>query len=208
MDFSKLDTIIPDATHPVRLEKDCLNMVMVGSFRGVRSHSFICEVADALNRKGFPFNLYFVGRRDASEYHLYDRCVEYCNVHGLSGRVHFMGNRSDIPYLLKQMDLFLYASNQDTFGIAVLEAMAAELPVIVNDWAVMKEITDNGTLADLYQTGNVEDCLSKILSFQQLFDQDKEKIEQKSRSIAHVVRERYSIEKHIQNLNSVYLSFK
>ena len=206
MDFSKLDSIVPDEGHPVDLGKDGLNMVMVGSFRGVRAHSFICEVADALNKTGFPFNLYFVGRRDALEHQLYDRCVAFCNAHGLSEKVHFLGNRSDIPYLLKQMDLFIYASNQDTFGIAVLEAMAAGLPVIVNDWAVMKEITDGGKLAVLYETGNVQDCVSRILAFQQMKNQRSEILEQSARDVASIVRERYSIEKHIQNLNIVYLS--
>lgn len=206
VDFSKLDAVVTDINHPISLEKRCLNMVMVGSFRGVRAHSFICEVADALNRKGFPFNLYLVGRRDSLEYKLYDQCVEYCNKHGLSSKVHFLGNRSDIPSLLQQMDLFLYASNQDTFGIAVLEAMAAGLPVIVNDWAVMREITDDGELACLYETGNIEDCVSKILAFGQLKDQEAEEVERKSHRIASIVQERYSIEKHIQNLNKVYLS--
>ena len=117
-------------------------------------------------------------------------------------KVFFIGNRSDIPWLLRQMDLFLYASDHDTFGIAVLEALAAGTPVLVNDWAVMKEITLDGELAQLYQTGDVDECVAKIRNFAKLNGGDRPDC---SRTMA-VVRERYSIEGHLRKLNEVYLS--
>ena len=206
VDFSKLDIPVPKDNSPVCLNKDCLNMMMVGSFRSIRAHYFLCKVADALNKRGFLFHLYFVGRRDSLEFRYYDCCIDYCNTHNLNEYVHFMGNRSDIPFLLKQMDLFLYASNRDTFGIAVLEAMASGLPVLVNDWAVMKEITNNGELATLFETNNIDDCVSKILAFKKMKEQDPENLEQDCQRISLAVRERYSIEKHIQNLYNIYSS--
>lgn len=206
IDFSKFDTCISDPDSPVSLDKDCLNMVMVGSFRSGRSQSFVCKVADELNKKKIRFNLFFVGRREETEPQRYDSCVEYCVSHGISEKVHFLGNRSDIPYLLKHMDLFLYASEHDTFGIAVLEALASALPVIVNDWVVMKEITDDGAFASLYETENVDDCLSKILAFHLIWLHEPETIRDRSLRIAEAVRERYSIDNHIRGLNDVYLS--
>ena len=206
MDFSKLDTDNPDSSSPVKLDKECLNMVMVGSFRSGRSQSFVCKVADELNKKRVRFNLYFVGRREPAESQRYDSCVEFCASHGLSEMVHFLGNRSDVPYLLKQMDLFLYASEHDTFGIAVLEALASALPVIVNDWIVMKEITDDGAYARLYETDNVDNCLSKILDFRSCWINAPETIRDKSLRISKAVRERYSIDNHIRMLNDIYLS--
>ena len=161
IDFSKLDC--PSSDSPAFVtDKDALNMIMVGNFRSGRDHFFICKVANELNKRSVPFNLYFAGRREPSEPQRYDSCVEFCNNHGLSEKVHFLGGRNDIPLLLRQMDLFIYASEHDTFGIAVLEAMASALPVVVNDWEVMKEITGLGKYASLYETGNIEDCLSKV----------------------------------------------
>lgn len=59
-------------------------------------------------------------------------------------KVHFMGPRSDVPELLASWDAFLYSTDHDTFGIAVVEAIAAGLPTFVNDWEVMKlQITAN-----------------------------------------------------------------
>ena len=116
--------------------------------------------------------------------------------------VTFLGNRSDIPWLLSRMDLFFYASEHDTFGIAVIEALAVGLPVLVNDWAVMKEITQDGALAMLYRTDDLEDCLTKIRNFARFNGDDRPDC---SRTMA-VVRERYSIEGHLRKLNEIYMS--
>jgi glycosyltransferase involved in cell wall biosynthesis len=49
---------------------------------------------------------------------------------GLAGRVHFLGYRRDIAALMRAADLFVFPSRYETFGLALLEAMASGLPVI------------------------------------------------------------------------------
>lgn len=206
IDFSRLNSPAYDSSPALVMDKKSLNMIMVGSFRSGRSHFFICRVADKLNETGLPFNLYFVGRRESTESQRYDSCVEFCASHGLSEKVHFLGNRNDVPSLLKQMDLFIYASEHDTFGIAVLEALASSLPVIVNDWEVMKEISNHGKYATLYKTDNVEDCLSKILTFKQKKVSRPDLIREECLRISKEIRELYSIENHIKGLYDIYKS--
>ena len=50
---------------------------------------------------------------------------------GLEGRVHLLGRRDDVPALLADADLFVLASRNDSLPNAMLEAMAAEVPVLV-----------------------------------------------------------------------------
>lgn len=202
IDFSKLDSPEPDLEHPVHLDETKLNMIMVGSFIEGRSQLFVCQVMNRLSQMNVPFDMYFVGRRDDAEYWRYDDCVSFCEQNNLMDKVHFLGNRTDVPYLLRQMDLFLYASEHDTFGIAVIEALASGLPVLVNDWDVMKEITCDGQYAALYRTDDVEDCVAKV----GLFMDNKLDLDLNSIEIKKAVRERYSIERHIHELNDLYLS--
>ena len=194
IDFSKLDNPQPDLSRPVRVDENALNMIMVGSFIEGRAQPFVCRALHRLHRQDVPFHMYFAGRRDDAEPWRYDDCVSYCQENGFADKVSFLGNRSDVPWLLRQMDLFFYATDHDTFGIAVIEAIASGLPVVVNDWDVMKEITDDGAWATLFRTGNEEDCVSKI----------REWMDRRPQAPAEAVRSRYSIENHIQALNRIY----
>ena len=48
------------------------------------------------------------------------------------GHVHFLGARTDVPALLLQADIFALASRMEGLPISVLEAMAAQLPVVAS----------------------------------------------------------------------------
>ena len=200
IDFTKLDCPQPDPASPFQLDGNAFNMVMVGSFIEGRAQYFVCQALRRLSETDVPFQMYFVGRRDEAEPARYDRCVAFCEENGLLNRVHFLGNRTDVPWLLRQMDLFFYATDHDTFGIAVIEALASGLPVLVNDWDVMKEITDDGRWATLFRTGDVEDCVAKLTS---LSGRPTERMSN-AKAAESFVRERYSIENHITALFKVY----
>ncbi len=49
---------------------------------------------------------------------------------GVAERVHFLGFRRDVAQVMQAADLFVFPSRYEPFGIVVLEAMAAGLPVV------------------------------------------------------------------------------
>ncbi|HEX2207918.1 MAG TPA: glycosyltransferase [Longimicrobium sp.] len=53
--------------------------------------------------------------------------------HGVADRVHFLGQRHDVPALLAAADAFVLSSRGDSLANAMLEAMAAGLPVLATD---------------------------------------------------------------------------
>jgi glycosyltransferase involved in cell wall biosynthesis len=59
--------------------------------------------------------------------------AELTNELGLSGSVHFLGNRTDVADLLAQADIFVMTSRQENHSIAILEAMRAGLPLVLSD---------------------------------------------------------------------------
>ena len=64
---------------------------------------------------------------------------------GLGSAVHFIGNRSDIPVLLGASDLFVLPSRWEGLPMALLEAMAAGLPLVASSVSGTREVVEHGT---------------------------------------------------------------
>ncbi|MDY6372856.1 MAG: glycosyltransferase family 4 protein [Bacteroidales bacterium] len=177
-----------------------LQMGAVGNFVIGRDQFTLCKFLHLLDMEGVEFKFYFVGRRNDKEPWRFDDCVKFCQENGLSDKVEFLGARSDVPELLASWDAFLYSTDHDTFGIAVVEAIAAGVPTFVNDWSVMNEITDNGKLAHLYKTKNPEDLLRVFNDFLQ----NRAAYEQEAQENAIIIRQKFSIQQHLETLSGVY----
>ncbi|MDP4201285.1 MAG: glycosyltransferase family 4 protein [Bacteroidota bacterium] len=184
----------------LNIATDTILLGSVGNFGAVRDQLTVCRFLKLLNNNGINFRFLFVGKKNPGEEWRYDQCVNFCNENGLDDKVRFLGARSDVPDILTQLDAFIYATDHDTFGIAVIEAMASSVPVFVNDWEVMLEITDGGNYAHLYNTKDPEDLLHKFLPFIANPDLYKQKAEE----TAKWVRETYSIGRHLNRLKETY----
>ncbi|HOG05751.1 MAG TPA: glycosyltransferase family 4 protein [Paludibacter sp.] len=203
MDFNKLQAQ-SSASGTLRKElnisEDTLLMAMVGNFNEVRDQLTVCKFLHELHQSYRQFHFVFIGRRVDAVAHRYDDCVDFCRKHGLEQHVSFLGLRNDVPALLPEMNAFVYSTEHDTFGIAVLEAMAANIPVFVNDWAVMQEITGQGKYATLYKTKDEKDLLRQFL----LFLQDRDQYLEKAQWAVDYVHQRFSILHHIEQLRENY----
>ena len=176
-----------------------IRLCMVGNFNSVRSQIVVCR---ALQKLKDNFDFYFVGGRYRGEEYYYDECVSYCKEHSIDN-AHFLGTRDDVPALLKSMDGFVYSSRNDTFGIAVIEAIAAGLPIVVNDHPVMREVCGEANEGVRYfRTDDAEDAAAQI----EALITNLEKSKQAAAANAIAVRNKYSIETHIQNAYSIYQS--
>jgi len=204
VDFARLDTTeMPNPSLPTQIDPASRGMKlgMVGNFVSVRSQNSLVQFLLRLHEKQVPYDFYFIGKRNEAEAWRYDDCVRFCEQNKLH-EVHFLGSRGDVPQILHQLDAFIYATDHDTFGIAVVEAMAAGVPTFVNDYGVMKEITHQGEWATLYKTGDTEDLLAHFLSF----CENQTTAKEQSRKTAATIRETYSMAAHLKQLNALYLS--
>lgn len=69
---------------------------------------------------------------------------------GLADTVKLLGMRRDIPELLGQLDVFAFAATPDEGqGVALVEAMAAGVPIVATDVGACREVLDQGALGAL-----------------------------------------------------------
>ena len=75
---------------------------------------------------------------------------------GVGEQVHFVGSDLDVEELLPQLDLFLLPSEQESFGLAALEAMACGVPVIASRVGGLPELIEDEKSGYLLPLRDVE----------------------------------------------------
>jgi len=86
---------------------------------------------------------------------------------GLRDRVLFLGKHASVHELLSCADLFLLPSENESFGLAALEAMACGAPVVASRVGGLPEVVEHGVSGFLLEKGNVTamgDAAAEILS--------------------------------------------
>ena len=90
---------------------------------------------------------------------------------GAEGRVQLAGERSDVPALLADSDVFVLSSRSEGLPVSVLEAMAAELPVVASNVGGLGELVVDGETGLLVPSGDpaaLAEALGRLLDDREL----------------------------------------
>ena len=90
-------------------------------------------------------------------------CEMMCRELGIGEHVRFLGKQDAIEDLLAIADLFILPSEQESFGLAALEAMACEVPVISSNAGGIPEININGETGFMSAVGDVDDMAKNAI---------------------------------------------
>jgi glycosyltransferase involved in cell wall biosynthesis len=101
-----------------------------------------------------------------------DELVMLAEKLGISEKLHFTGNIEDASYYTGDMDVFFMCSRPgtETFGLVVIEAMAAEVPVVAFANDAIPEIIEDGKTGFLVPEGDTVAATKRIL---QILDDPK-----------------------------------
>jgi glycosyltransferase involved in cell wall biosynthesis len=82
---------------------------------------------------------------------------------GLSEDIRFIGKLEAIEEVLSVADLFFMPSEKESFGLAALEAMACEVPVISSNTGGLAELNIHGVTGFLSNVGDIDDMVKNAL---------------------------------------------
>lgn len=155
--------VIPNFIDPVRFEQ-ARNMVCarrwakpgerllvhISNFRPVKR---VLDVVETFRRvhAEVPSRLLMVG--DGPER---GKVEQHCRENRICHAITFVGSLPLIEEVLVGADLFLLPSATESFGLAALEAMACEVPVIASDTGGLPEVVEDGRTGYLLPVGDVE----------------------------------------------------
>jgi glycosyltransferase involved in cell wall biosynthesis len=139
-----------DAARAARAPDGIFRVIMVATLEHHKDHATLLQAARILQDRGVQTEILLAGagKLESSLKALADKLA-------VNGTVKFLGARRDVPELLGQSDLFvLSTTTQEGWGIVILEALAAALPVVASDIEPLREVLDNGKWGVLVQPAN------------------------------------------------------
>lgn len=114
----------------LNIDDETLIFAIVANLIPYKGHLDLFQALQlAKDRLPHKWALLVIGRDDGIQNDL----IQYANQMHLSDHIHLLGSRSDVPNLLQASDIGLLTSHEEGFSNALLEGMAAGLPIIATD---------------------------------------------------------------------------
>ncbi|HAP63880.1 MAG TPA: N-acetyl-alpha-D-glucosaminyl L-malate synthase BshA [Cytophagales bacterium] len=133
-------------------------IIHTSNFRKVKRIEDVMHIFDRL-RKEVPSKLLLIG--DGPER---SKIENMCRELGTCNDVRFLGKLDVIEEVLSVGDLFLMPSEKESFGLAALEAMACQVPVVSSNVGGLPELNEDGVSGFTANVGDIEDMTAKSLT--------------------------------------------
>jgi glycosyltransferase involved in cell wall biosynthesis len=148
----------PDARPSEELLGD---LVSTGKLEDRKNHRFLLEVLAEANRVGRPLTLDVFGDGP-----LRRELPELARSLGLASEVRFRGFRTDVSEFLPRYRAYVHAASAESaaFPLAIIEAMAAGLPVVAADVAGISELCHDGVEARFWSLDDPVEAAAIVIA--------------------------------------------
>ena len=145
-------------------------LIHISNFRKVKRAEDVIKMFNFLVRE-IPSKLLMVG--DGPER---QKCEELCRDLKICDNVKFLGKQEAVEELCAISDLMILPSESESFGLAALEAMACQVPVVSSNAGGLPELIvedENGYMCDVGDVRAMAEAAKKILSSDQTLSEFK-----------------------------------
>lgn len=135
---------------------------IVGRLQESKGHLQFLEVARRILPE-FPHTRFvIVGEATRGEDEEANAILEKIEQAGLGDRMILTGYRDDVPDVLGAMDLFLFPTHSEAFGLVIVEAMAMGVPVVSADCDGVPDIVEQGKTGLLVDPRDVDGLTAAV----------------------------------------------
>lgn len=180
-------------------------LAMVGSFSTLgRDQLTIAKAIRLFVEENSLVHFIFIGNTGGKTTpNSFTDCYQYCQENNLLNNIHFLGTRTDVGGIMKDVDLYIHSSNYETFGLALVEAMTLRIPCIASDIPAFREISNNGIYVQLFKKGDYYE-LYKIVT-NELKNLHSFETSERIHKAHDFVMKNFTMEQYLVNLHQRYL---
>lgn len=197
VDLKALDIPVSREEARARLKVDGFVVGAVGRLEEEKGHAYLLEALHLLSEELPEATLLLAGEGRRGEA-LRRQAADL----GLEGRVQFLGWRRDVPLILKALDLYVQPSLWEGLSLALLQAMAAGLPVVATQVSGFEQVITSGVNGILVPP---RDAAALAAAIQELYHDPATRI-RLGEAARRTARENYSQETMLQRLKDLYLA--
>ena len=182
------------------LPVDCLLVGSIGELRTLKRHDDFIRAAAVIAAR-FPEAQFVLAGLDTSASGEVRKQLEtLVNELGLRERFYFLGWLDDAEKLLCAMDVFVSASETESFGLAIVEAMAAGTAVVATATEGAREVIEDQRTGLLVPIGDVERIAGSVINL--LTDPEKRRTIA-AQSVQSAVK-KFSLTRMVDEIEQIY----
>lgn len=182
------------------IPEDHLLVGSVGELRPLKGHEDFLRAA-ALITQRFPKTHFLIAGVDTSPKGAHRRVLEQLVAElNLTKRVHLLGWLDDLPSFYCALDVFVSTSHSESFGLAIVEALASSTPVVATRTEGAEEILGPASSGSLVPVADAEALAAAVSALLERPDKSRRLVTEG----AEMARQRFSITRMVAETEELY----
>lgn len=177
------------------------NIAIVGRITPLKGHTYFLKAMAKVIRTIPYARILVIGEVPSKKESYKEELDVLVRRLGIKDRVEFLGNRHDVPQLLMKTDVLVLSTvTQEAFGRVILEAQAADVPVVATKVGGVVDIIDDGKTGLLVMPRDIDAMAREVIRLAQ----DKKLAQELTENAQKKIREKFMLEHMASKTVAVY----
>jgi glycosyltransferase involved in cell wall biosynthesis len=179
---------------------DCLVVGTVGELNPLKGHDILMRAAAEVVSSNPQSRFVIVGGDPSREAATLRRLERLASDLNLTDQIRLLGQVDEVAPLLAAMDLFVSASQTESFGLAIVEALASGLPVVATETegaGEIIELNETGFLVPVGQPAALAKAINRLVS-------DGDLRLRMGQAAYRAASERFQLDKMVDSIEKIY----